>query len=269
MPLVMEGKLPPAGLMLASCGLASAALFLRGWFAVPKSFQAAPLKLTKRSTHREALGSVRFLWSPVLRSVFGWQMWVMLALLLSQLAMGSFAIAYVYLPAFVKVTREPLRWVWPLPVVSRTLFRIMTVPLAAAIAAATVLRIFVDPEHPLTPRERIVEMAAELTFLWFLMFLSEIVDWRRLGTIRRWVRVIPMILCVAAIFIAMIVFDSHGPYQIFDRALRALAGALPENGLLFALALIAPVAFLYLLAEHTFEELEYPTMGVRRLGDSA
>ncbi len=33
-----------AGIVLASCGLASAALFLSGWLAVPKTFQIAPVR---------------------------------------------------------------------------------------------------------------------------------------------------------------------------------------------------------------------------------
>jgi hypothetical protein len=177
--------------------------------------------------------------------------------LLSQLSIGSIAIAYVSVPVLFAV---PARWLPALPVSPRMLFRITTVPLVLAVAAASVIRIFADPEHPMTPRTRIVQVAEELAILYLLIFLCEVLNWRRLSTLGRWVRAIPLaVMMVIPITMLMVFSRSHG-FWIIDEALQRLAGALPENWRLLAPVLILPVALLYWLAEHTFGELEYPNI---------
>lgn len=120
--LLLAQKQHPASaaIVLTVCGLASAALFLTGWSGIPKAFQIAPLWPAAR-TSRESRGPSRFLWSPVFRSIYHWQMWFALFFLLSQLAIGSL-FGYFFVPLFLQATQAPRRWLSPLPVASRTLF---------------------------------------------------------------------------------------------------------------------------------------------------
>lgn len=50
----------------------------------------------------------------------------------------------------------------------------------------------------------------------------------------------------------------HGHTWTLDQIPLALAAALPENAWLLALALLAPLALVYWLAEKTYAEMEYP-----------
>jgi hypothetical protein len=255
--LDLERRLVPAAGILAVCGLASAALFLIGWRSIPKAFQIAPLWPAARAS-RKSRGPSRFLWSPVFRSIYHWQMWIMLFFLLSQLAIGSLFGGYFFVPLFLQATQAPRRWLSPLPVASRTLFRLTIAPLAAAILIANVIGIFADPEHPLTVRTRIVELAAELALLCLMLWLSELTDWRGISKFRRSVRAIPLAAGMAGPLIAMVVGSkSHDRAWMFDK----LPAVLSQNGWLLALALLAPLGALYGLAEKTYAEMEYPAAG--------
>ena len=245
-----------ARVVLAICGVVGATLFVSGWLAVPKSFHIAPVR-PAGSGLREARGRSRFVWSPVLRSMFRRPTWFMLFLLLSQLAIGSAFVPLVYLPAFLTLIRPPQRWLSPLPVASRTLFRLTLAPLAGAILVATVIRIFVDPAHPMTLRTRTVELAAELTILCLLVWTWELIDWRGLSQLKPSVRGIPIAAGMVLLVIPMVAGGLfHNRLWMFDGVLGALASKLPENGWLLTLTLTAPLAAAYWLAEKTFGELE-------------
>jgi hypothetical protein len=258
-----------ARVVLAICGVVGAALFLSGWFAVPKTFQSALVRPTGWGLRER--GRSRFVWSPVFRSIFRRPMWFTLFLLLSQLSIGSVFVPFVFLPVFLTMTRASQRWLSPLPVASRTLFRLTLAPLAGAIVVAAVIRVFVDREHPIAPRTRIVELAVELGILCLLLWLGELIDWFGLSRFKPSVRGIPLAVGMVLLLIPMVVgalslnrlraaspLIAANSWQTFDGALRLLATALPENGLLLALTLTAPLAALYWLTEKTYAEMEYP-----------
>ena len=103
------------GMILAICGLASAALFISGWLAVPATFQSAPLKprasMQRTSIQRTTRGPSRFVWSPVLRSFYDWKTLGWLPMALIQTAIGFAAFAYVFpLVAIAPKKNEPGRW---------------------------------------------------------------------------------------------------------------------------------------------------------------
>jgi hypothetical protein len=257
--------LPPAGIVIAICGLASAALFLSGWLAVPTTFQSAPLKprasMQSTSMQRASRGPSRFVWSPVLRSFYDWKTVGWLPLVIMQTAIGFAAFAYIFLLAVIAPKKnEPGQWLWHLPVISRTLFRIKILPVAAAFGAGSVLRIFLDTRHPLTLRVRVVEFAAGLAILCLIFFLGELPYWRRLSRLKTWVRATPIAVGLLALFAPLVVSDARGSNWAFDAPFTSLAAALPESWWLLALALIAPVASLYWLAENTFSEMEYASL---------
>ncbi len=258
----VEQHLVSAAAILTVCGLASAALFLTGWRGIPTAFQIAPLwpAVSPRGrASREAHGRARFVWSPVFRSIYRWQMGLMLLMLLSQLAIGSLATAYIFLPVFLAAVLDSRRWLSPLPVASRTLFRLTIAPLAAAIVIANVVRIFVNPGHPLSVRTRIVELAAELVALCLMLWVCELTEWRGLSKFGLSVRAIPLAAGMAVLVIPMVVGStSRDRTWMYDKIPLALAAALPENGWLLALTLIAPLAAVYWLAEKTYAEMEYP-----------
>lgn len=248
---------PSPGIVLAACGLASGGLFLWGWSTVPKSFEIAPPGTGVPARPRATRAPSRFVWAPVWRSIFGWQMWFSLFLAFEFLSIGGlYSVWYLGAVILLNGGRVRNRWLLPLPVSARKLFRMIMAPLAVAMVAASGLRIFLDTDHPLTPRMRVASLAGELTFFCFLMFLCGLVEWRRLGGIRLGIRAIPMALGIAIIPVAGLVTRSRGSTWIFDEALRRMAAALPENGWLLAPALAIPVIASYALAEKIFAESE-------------
>lgn len=253
-PLLLQSNWPPAGPVLAGCAIASGALFFKGWTSVPKSFQIAPPEAAAvgRWFKPRDVHASRWVWSPVLRSAWGWgwQTTLLLLAVLSQLAIGSLVAAYVSLWISLIVMHTQGRWLVALPVAPRTLFGIVALPPAAAVVAGFVLGIFFDPDLPLDPRLRLMVLAAELALLYGTLFLGQFDGWRRLSQLRRWVRQTPFVLAGLAILAA-----AYWHASVFE-ALRRATAVLPANVWLLSVVLAIPVVAAYWLAEKVFGEQE-------------
>jgi len=244
---------PHAGRTLAICGVASAALFTRDWMSVPRSFQIAPAEARKAGQWRESGAHVRWAWSPVLRSIHGWGIWITLVVC-TQMHIGVLAIAIFFVPVLFQKCQQTRRWLAPLPLHARTLFRMLTLPFAAGIVAASAMGVMIDGARTL--RIDMVEMASQLAVMWFLLLLYEVIEWRRPVSLPKLVRLIPVCAAYGLVFVATI--HRHKPYGILDEWTRRGTEALPQNWFWFACALAAPVAVIYWMAQSTFAETEYP-----------
>lgn len=244
------GALPPARMVFAISGSLSAALFLSCWLSVPRTFQITALRASA-SFQRSLRAPVRQVWSPVLRTVYHWKTAFWLLFILGQFAMGPTTIAFLSLPMFLVLPREPERWLASLPVARSTIFRFRAAPVVAGVCAAFIAQIFIDPT-PQTPRTRMAGLAVTLMLVFLLFFLSEFPGWRRLSRVRMWIRFVPLLAWIPAVFAAQKLV------ALFDVTIAQLASALPANHALFALTLLLPLAFLYWLAERTFGESEQP-----------
>ena len=248
-PLLMRDYTPPpARIIFAISGALSAALFLSCLLAVPKSFQIAPARPVASPPRREPAPS-RLLWSPVLRCIYDWQTAVWLCFVVIEFALGASTLAFMFASIFFLMPREPGRWLISLPVAPRTIFRLKAAPAVAGLCAASIAQIFLDPV-PRAPRARIAELALALMLVFLLCFFSELLQWWRLSRLPMWARVAPLLASLLAVLAA------KKPAAAFDTTAAQIVSALPANHVLFALALLAPLAFLYWLAERTFGELE-------------
>ncbi len=252
---------PPAGAVVAICGLASAALFAWCWASAPGAFQVAPAKVEGAANHEEA-GPSRFTWAPVFSTIYGWNCVVPLAMAFL-MTFGQIGTAFIYVPIYFSMAGTLGQWLTSVPVAAKRLFRITIAPMLAGVVLGGVIHTFVKPQPYMTQGAVIVEIAGDLTMFFILAFFCEFPGWNRLGRIPAWPRFIPMIAGVGVLAVLPIFTD---PWA-FDRAARYLADLLPEDWRLFGLALAAPVAAAYWIAERTFAELEYTNFFVRsRMG---
>lgn len=119
------------------CWLATAAIFLRTWHTVPKSFQTAPLTLKALPatvTGGTAPGPATP-WIPVLRSVLGWgglEIGYLFVLMLS--ASLRFFLFFAVAGAW-PAARPRVRWLFALPVHPRVLLSAILLPFVLPIAA--------------------------------------------------------------------------------------------------------------------------------------
>ena len=248
---------PPAGMVLTVCGIASVALFAWGWAAVPGVFQVAPAKREGTAKHVEA-GPSRFKWAPVFSTIYGWNCVMPLAMAFL-MTFGQTGTAFIYVPIYFAMTGTLGRWLTAVPLASKGLFRITIAPMLAGVVLGGVIHTFVKPQHYMTQRAVIVEIAGDLTTFFILAFFCEFPGWNRLGRTPNWIRLVPMIAGVGILAVLPIFTD---PWA-FDRAARYLADLLPEDWRLFGLALAMPVAGTYWIAERTFAEFEYTNLFVK------
>ncbi len=132
--------------VLGGCALASAALFLKAWAEIPKSFQLASTNLQGGQpvpVQLERAGNTRLTspWWPVFRSTYFGnrqsRLWAFLLLLIvfQSLAFGWMfaAISVMYIPMSFAGYRTGLRWLIHLPISARKLLWMVWFPTAATI----------------------------------------------------------------------------------------------------------------------------------------
>jgi hypothetical protein len=169
--LTGAGLVPAAGRLSAEsrtflaflllCWLGSAAIFVRTWLTVPKSFQAAPLKALPVAARRGTPSGSRgpgIPWIPVLRSVFRWN-GVEFLLLFVVMMTGSFRPYYLFFFAGAWASARPrVRWLFALPVPRRWLLAAILLPITFTFAAGYLVSVHL-PSFP-APYERGISVRA-------------------------------------------------------------------------------------------------------------
>jgi hypothetical protein len=143
---VFPGSDGVAAAVLGGGALVSAALFLKAWTEVPRSFQLAPTELQGKEpvfvrSERTGAANDAAPWWPVFRELYigSWRnrLWPLLLLLLviQTLAFGWVfaALAVIYIPMTCAGYRAKLRWLTHLPIPARKLFWMAWFPDTAAI----------------------------------------------------------------------------------------------------------------------------------------
>jgi len=258
-------RILPAPLVMAICGAASAALFVKGWTGLPKAFELAQASAAAATKSREVKLRSRFVWSPVFSSFYGWQGAFLLIVMFGQMTLGSFLFWFVVITSVQVQARARMRWLLHLPIAPGTLFAIVALPTSVAIIAGSILNIFFDTDHPLPLSTRIVEMAAQLAILYAVVIALEMFRWRRLSKLPLLVRSVPAILGCAPLVIAT-VLSAHNRRSILDDASGRIAAEFSGNWWLLAPAMLAGVALVYWAAQRVFAELEYPNMRITEWG---
>jgi len=156
--VVMVASGPVAGLLLpgsialliaslVGCALASAALFLKAWSEIPKSFQLAPANPIAVRAQRSAPEKHAAPWWPVFRALYfgswrtGGGAFIMFVGLLSAVVFGWMApiMWVIFIPASYFNYRNGLVWLAHLPISARKLFWLVWAPSTAAILLALTL----------------------------------------------------------------------------------------------------------------------------------
>ncbi len=255
--------MPPTPLVIAACGVASAALFHKGWSSLPKSFQIAPANAAAR-THAEK-PRARFVWAPVIRSFYGLPGLLLLSLMFTQMTLGSFLFWFVMLIVVQTQARMRIRWLLYLPISTGSLFAIMTIPPAAAILGGSILNIYFDSEHPLPASTRIVSMALQIAILYLFFGVMEMFRWRRLSKFAPLVRGLPAVIACTALAVAMALSARHGT-SVLDGWCGWIAAAFSGHWIALGATLAAALVVAYCAAQKVFSELEYPNMRVTEWG---
>jgi len=251
-------------LIPAFCALAGVALLLRTWRVAPKSFELAPAKpRAGDSAARPALqtrgASPRFVWLPVLRSLFTAHYSMQVALLLF-FAFGSARLVLCFWILILWVmARQNTLWLRPLPFRPRSFLIALVAPILVALAGGY----FCGTPFSRHPRPipalpvQILDLGALLGWALAVVLLIALVDWRRLSRIPVKVRnSVGAVLMVVA-FVGGLTGSGllHGVDPLHVAALR-LAQALP-NSVAVAIALVAAVlGALWWALEKVFAEAD-------------
>lgn len=249
--------LPPAAVILATCGVAGAALLAWTWTAVPKTFQSAPVR-PRRSFRRGESERSWLLWSPVVRSIP--RPLLSFAFFGSLLAFTGAAPVGCCMAGFALLgAANTRRFIAPLPVRASILFRIVAIPMLAMIATGEAFRFFFDKDS-LGVRLCLTELAIAAAALLVMLVSTELGEWRRLSRLPQWMRAMPLTLC------------AFGPIGIefakgagaFEHGARALEAVLPAELPALILTLLVPIVLLYWLAETMFGQMELSMLTARR-----
>jgi hypothetical protein len=250
-----------AALISASCALAGIALLARTWSAVPKSFELAPVNPRAgdgpaRPALQTGAASPRFVWLPVVRSVFTARYSMLLAFLVF-LPFGSQRLALCFWILIVWVmARQNTLWLRPLPIRARALLIAIAGPILLTLAGGYFggLHLSRHPEPlPAVPIQ-VLDFGALLGWALAVALVIELVDWRRLSRISVNVRHSIGIALLVASFVGGLAWPGGDPLHI---AVLRVAQALPSS-LPLAIALVAAVlGALWWALENVFAEADY------------
>jgi hypothetical protein len=157
-PIVLPSRDSRIALVVLTltCWLAAAAIFLRTWHTVPKSFQSAHLKPAPVAVSRNT-ATIRRMpdspWIPVLRTVlrFGG---VEFAYLFVLMAVGSLRpMMIIFLASAWPSARPRVRWLFALPVHRRALLAAVELPIILAFAGGYLVGVHL-PSVPAMPYTR-------------------------------------------------------------------------------------------------------------------
>jgi hypothetical protein len=127
----------PAAPILAFCAIASVALFVRAWRAMPESFQVAPVEARKSSRRRHAESAPAIPWLILVRSLFPLRILFFLPMILQVLFTHAASwplVCYVGIFAATGLSQPQNHWLQALPLARRKLLAI-----AAGIVTLTVV----------------------------------------------------------------------------------------------------------------------------------
>jgi nitrogen fixation-related uncharacterized protein len=253
-----------SALIPAACAVAGIALLARTWSVVPKSFELAPAKPRAgdgpaRLVSPAAAVSPRFVWLPVMRSVFTAPNVMFLGFLVF-FATGTLRLALCMWIVFGwLMARRTTLWLRPLPVRTRTLLIAILAPilLALSLGYAGSFRLHLNPKPVPTLQILILDLGALLGWALAVILVTALGDWRRLTHISRKVRLIVFGVLMGVPFVGGIGGSVllHGVDPLHKAVLR-LAQALPDS-LALAVALVAVVlAALWWALEKVFAEAD-------------
>ena len=252
------------GVVLSICGLVSAALLIRTWFAVPPSLQVVSLKVAEPiAVPASPVARRASAWMPILRSAPPG------CFALCMVLMAPFGTWFTFFPMFTVFaavqSRQRTRWLSALPLSHRALLTITlvssVVPLLAGVAVGMYIGAFLIDRcvvaGPNQPPIRILTLEAAALCALFLVFATELPRWHRLRRLSTMVRAILMSMFfgvpIAAYGVAM--YHWKVSQALFQSILLRLTSALP-NPLLAVSAAAVPVGAMYWLLERQFRQSE-------------
>jgi len=263
---VMASALRPiTAPVLMLCAPLSAALFLKTWRAVPKTFQiapagkaagAAPVSRARANRGGEPVTA----WLPILRSVWSAQVYGVVPVFFCLAAMqGQWIAACVLFPMGLwQVAPQPVRWAWSLPVNRRMVLWTILAPLFFPLAAGYFLNLHHGGRHPRPipePRVQVLTLAAIFAAALLAALFRALLDWRRLRHVPLVVRRVVFAVAVGVAAVANFAFFVlPAPAAINDTqvALLRLSRALPASP-----AAVIALAALYWALDRVFAEAEY------------
>jgi hypothetical protein len=119
--------LSPA-VFLALCALFGVAVFLKTWFAIPPSFQTAPLEAVAPRSRSLSPGRPAPVWWIFARHSFPWIALFYIPIMLGQSIQGNWAFACCFFIAAYSQGRLSMRWLESLPVPRRAFLLLALLP---------------------------------------------------------------------------------------------------------------------------------------------
>jgi hypothetical protein len=256
----------PAVPVLAFCAIASVALFVRAWRALPKSFQVAPVEAQRPSSRRQAESASPVPWLILLRCTFPLSSLLFLPLVFQVLF--THAAAWPVVCSFGLFTSILLLsnscWLHALPVARRKLLTIVT---AVTLYVVVLYSISVAFGWGGRPGYRLGVINVVCIMLVCMSELILVVAWgsHRIRRLPMWPRQIVFIpaFIVAALGGPALTLSSHAHTagnSLLETFLLHLSNRLPENtAAILGLGVIA-FAAMFRLLEKLDERAEWPEL---------
>jgi hypothetical protein len=242
-----------AKVVLASCAIVGAILFLKAWTGVPKSFQVAPIE-ERLEAPLPALPAA--VWWPALRSLFTWQFFIFFANLLTFPMINGAILATIWVGTTVQTSHPGLHWLLSLPVSRRKLLLAVLLPPLTLLMAGYAIGIHFE-KVPQSLKMRIIAVAAILVIALGQVFIMHLIFWRRMLAVPRVALKIVAVSFILLIFVIFILDTLREPKgSLTAAALAGIAGILPDNLTILTALAVALVGAVYWVIEKQFRELE-------------
>jgi len=218
----------PAAPVLAFCAIASIALFVRAWRAMPESFQVAPVEARSPSRRREAESAPAIPWLIMLRSAVPLRSLLFLPMIFQ--VMFTHAASWPLVCCFgvfiVSGLAQPnSRWLYTLPIARRKLLAIAAAVVTLLLAVPYSISVAFGWGGHVSFRLGLINVICIM-----LVCTSQFILLVAWGSYR--VRLLPMWLRLSVFIPAAIVVVLGGPALTLNSHLRTAGSGLLENFLL-------------------------------------
>jgi len=163
--------------------------------------------------------------------------------------------------------RQQSRWLWSVPINPRALLLTILTPILLALTGGHFAGLYLPKKSPIPVPDlnvQVLTLAAILVWALLVVLSMVLYDWRRLGRMPRWVRVLPALLLIGIPVLVrggVMLLASSAATKQFERLqrdiLQAILDLTPGGVFGVVAASVAALAALYWAVEKVFSEPEF------------
>jgi hypothetical protein len=270
---VLAFGLLPAAPVLAFCAIASAALFIRAWRAMPESFQVAPLEAQGPSRRRLAMAAPAVPWLFLLRSTVPLPslFFVPMACRLLSLNTSSWPLLCVLANFIAGPVQQPTHWLYNLPIAKSKLLAITAFAATLFVVAPYGVCVALSWGGHTSFRLALINVICIAAVIMGELILSRAWASRQVRRLPSWFRSGVFLPLVVLIFLALSAAAWFSPLRarsgdFLNAAMLDLSRQLPANEAAVATAGAVLLAALFWLLEKLDAQAEWPELFGRAPG---